>query len=88
MLAAQPVRARASELFSRYDGRSAAGYKVRVRARGVAIEQSLRRTTGEHPQFGSLQMRTALLPALAEEGDNVRQAIGNMVDTAGIRAGF
>jgi hypothetical protein len=46
------------------DARSAAGYKVRVRQRGVAVEQSLGRTTGAHPEWGSYQMRHALLPAL------------------------
>jgi hypothetical protein len=46
--------------------RSAAGYKVRVRQRGVAVEQSLKRTTGLHPEWGAYQMRHALLPALDE----------------------
>ena len=86
--AAEPVRAEAASRFARYDPRSAAGYKVRVRARGVAVEQSLKRTTGLHPQFGSLQMRQALLPALAEKGDAVRDEIGVMVDMVGIKAGF
>ncbi len=44
--------------------RSASGFKVRVRQRGVEVEQSLRKTTGRHPEWGSVQMRRGLLPAL------------------------
>ena len=87
-VAAQPVRAEAASLFSTYDPRSAAGYKVRVRLRGVAVEQSLRRTTGQHPEFGALQMRKALVPALDRRGGDVRDEIEHMVDLAGLRAGF
>ena len=61
------VREDAASRLSRYSTRSAAGLKVRVRQRGVAVEQSLRKTTGAHPQYGSLQMRKALLPALREK---------------------
>jgi len=46
--AGQIVQREATSLFSGVDARSAAGYKVRVRARGVAVEQSLPRTTGQH----------------------------------------
>lgn len=48
------------------DAKSAAGFKVRVRIRGVAVEQALRKTTGLHPEWGAYQMRHALLPALAD----------------------
>ncbi len=44
--------------------RSATGFKVRVRSRGVEVEQSLRKTTGLHPEWGSAQMRHGLLPSL------------------------
>lgn len=44
--------------------RSATGFKVRVRQRGVEVEQSLRKTTGLHPEWGAVQMRHGLLPAL------------------------
>jgi len=60
------VRSDAAVRFAPIDAGSAAGYKVRVRQRGVAVEQSLRRTTGKHPQYGALQMRRALVPALHE----------------------
>src|SRR4029077_10549899 len=56
-----PVKQDAAALFQRYDAGSAAGYKTRVRQRGISVEQSLRKTTGKHPEFGRLQMRKALL---------------------------
>jgi hypothetical protein len=68
------VRVDSARLFATTDPRSAAGYRVRVRQRGVAVEQSLRRTTGKHPQFGTLQMRRALLPSLyGNEDRTVRE---------------
>ena len=55
------VRADAAQhIGARYSTRSAAGLKVRVRQRGIAVEQSLKKTTGQHPQYGSLQMRVLL----------------------------
>lgn len=60
------VRADAAPRLAKYSTRSAAGLKVRVRQRGVGVEQSLRKTTGERPDYGSLQMRKALLPAVAK----------------------
>jgi len=61
------VRADAAEDFASYSAKSAAGFKVRVRQRGVAVEQSLRKTTGKHPEWGALQMTKALLPARARD---------------------
>lgn len=45
-------------------GRTAAGYRVVVRQRGLSVEQSIRKTTGKRPDYGGLQMKDALLPAL------------------------
>jgi hypothetical protein len=76
------VRADSARLFASTDPRSAAGYRVRVRQRGVAVEQSLRRTTGKHPEFGTLQMRRALLPSLYGNEDRtvreLEQAMGRI----------
>jgi hypothetical protein len=78
------VRSDAAQRFSSIDARSAAGFKVRVRQRGVSVEQSLRKTTGAHPDYGKLQMRRGLLPALAEKEDEVRarfeEAMGRVAD--------
>lgn len=59
------VKAEATRLFDRIDERSAAGYRVSVRQTGVSVYQSIRKTTGLRPDYGALQMRKGLLPALA-----------------------
>lgn len=86
--AAQPVREEAANIFARYDARSAAGYRVSVRQRGVAVEQSRRRTTGQHPEFGALQMRRALIPALERREDKVVEGVERVMDMLSRRSGF
>jgi hypothetical protein len=82
--AGEIVRGEAKALFERFDPKSAAGYRVRVRLRGVAVEQSLKRTTGQHPEFARLQRRTALEPALDAKEDEVitrlEEALDNVAD--------
>jgi hypothetical protein len=75
-----PVRQEAAALFARYDARSAAGYRTYVRQRGISVEQSIRRTTGKHPEFGALQMTRALLPSLEDNRDKTEQAFEDAVD--------
>ena len=60
--------------------KSAAGYKTRVRQRGIAVEQSLRKTTGRRPDWGKTQMRKALLPALTENEDRVAKEFERALD--------
>lgn len=86
--AADPVRREAQFRFAGTNARSAAGYRVAVRARGVAVEQRLRRTTGQHPEWGSLQMRTALLPALLGRQEDVLRGLENMIDRLASHNGF
>lgn len=86
--AGEPVRSEASALFSAVDARSAAGYRVKVRARGVAVEQTLRRTTGEHGGYGALQMRLALIPALDANENRVVEVLERGVDGIARAHGF
>lgn len=58
------VKVDARSLFAPVNARSAAGFRTAVRARGISVEQGRRKTTGQHPEFGALQMRRALVPAL------------------------
>lgn len=67
------VRADAASRFGAYDAHTAAGFRVVVRQRGIAVEQSLRKTTGRHPDYGALQMRRGLLPAVAEKEPEVER---------------
>jgi hypothetical protein len=78
--AGEQVRQEAASLFSGIDSRSAAGFKVRVRQRGIAVEQSLRKTTGLRPDYGALMMRRALLPARADKADETATAIDEALD--------
>ena len=78
--AGEIVRADAAQRLAKYSTTSAAGLKVRVRQRGVAVEQSLRKTTGAHPQYGSLQMRKSLLPALAAKEPEVEAEFEKALD--------
>ena len=76
------VRQEATHRFSHVDAHSAGGYRTRVRQRGIAVEQSLRRTTGLHPEWGAIQMRLALVPAVeaneARLERDTEQALGVM----------
>jgi hypothetical protein len=78
--AAEPVRAEAVSRFSTVDARSAAGYVVRVRAKGVAVEQRRKKTTGTRGDYGSLQMRRALIPALTSNLEETMKAMEKAVD--------
>jgi hypothetical protein len=80
------VKTDATQKFMRRDAKSAAGYRTVVRRRGVAVEQSLRKTTGKHPGFGTLQMVEALVPAADENEDKTKAAIEHAFDV--IAAGF
>lgn len=74
------VRQEAANRFSPIDVASATGYRVVVRQRGIAVEQSRRRTTGKRPDFGALQMRRALLPALASNTDRLTRELEHALD--------
>jgi hypothetical protein len=74
-----PVKQEAAALFARYDAKSAAGYRTYVRQRGISVEQSLRKTTGLHPEFGALQMTRALVPSLEDNVENTEQAFEDAV---------
>lgn len=78
---AQPVLQDARAKLARYDARSASRLGISVRRVGtVAVEQRLRRTTGAHPQFGSLQMTEALIPALDENADRIERRFEQALD--------
>ena len=74
------VRVDARTRYRPSDARSAAGLRTVVRQRGVSVEQSLRKTTGKHPEWGKWQMRQALLPALEEKAGQVEQELEHAID--------
>lgn len=75
------VKVDAAERFREIDERSAAGFRTVVRQRGVSVEQSLRKTTGDRPSFGALQMRKALLPAVHEKEGEIEDEMEDAIDT-------
>jgi hypothetical protein len=78
------VRADAATRLAHYNAKSAQGLKVRVRQRGIGVEQSLRKTTGRRADWGKLQMKKALLPAveskLPEVEAEFEKALDEIVD--------
>lgn len=74
------MRAEATRRFTPYNARTAANYRVVVRQRGVAVDQRLRKTTGLHPEYGALQMRKALLPALAANQELIERELERALD--------
>lgn len=74
------VRDDAKVRFSRYSVKSASGYRVRSRVGGVFVEQSLRKTTGQHPEYGTFQMNRALEPALDARASEVERRMEQALD--------
>lgn len=75
--------------FAGTDARSAMGMRPRIRGGArVVVEQRRRKTTGQHPEFGALQMRRAFLPALASKRGEVERRLERMVDQLGNDNGF
>jgi hypothetical protein len=77
------VKRDAGRKFERYDSKTAAGYRTRVRRTGVAVEQSLRKSAVEsrrRPKFGALQMQRALVPALDENEAATERAMEHAMD--------
>lgn len=74
------VKVDARHRYRAVDAHSAMGLRTVVRQRGVSVEQSLRKTTGQHPEWGKWQMRHALLPALDAEEANVDRALEQAIN--------
>jgi hypothetical protein len=83
---AEPVKMQAQASARDWPGgaRSAAGIRIRRRQLNVRVEQGLSKTTGQHGNYGGVQMRHFFEPALEghkagiEEG--VEIVIGRLVD--------
>lgn len=86
--AAQPVAATARQRLSRYAGASLTTIGPRVVTAGVFVTQRARKVTGKRGDFGALQMREGLIPALAEHEDDVVEALEDALDDLGRSAGF
>lgn len=85
---ADPVREEATRLFSPLGARSASGYRVVARMRGVAVEQKFRTTTGLHPEWGRVQLGVALIPALERKENEVVEGVEDVLDRLAVKHGF
>lgn len=74
------VRVDAAHRLDELSPKAASGLRTRVRQRGVAVEQSLRRTTGKRPDWGAIQMKDALLPAVESKEGEVVEAMDDAID--------
>lgn len=59
---------------------AALGFRTYVRYRGVSVEQSQRKTTGKHPEYGGAQMRHGLLPGLEKNKDSLESNTEKAMD--------
>lgn len=72
-MAAKIVSTDARPRFSGIDSKTATGFVPSIRGPVAKVKQRIGPTTGLRGDFGSLQMRRALLPALyAKQGEAVR----------------
>lgn len=78
--AGEVVRDDAARRFEPINPKSASRYRVSVRQRGIWVQQSLRKTTGLRPDYGGLQMREALLPALEENEEEIVRSFERAID--------
>jgi hypothetical protein len=63
-----------------HGGRIATMLKTGVRQRGITVRQSLRKTTGLHPEWGAWQMRHGLVPARAAQMPETMRLLEHAMD--------
>ena len=85
---ADSVREDATERFDSLSAKTAAGFRTYVRASGISVEQSLRKTTGLRPDWGGKQMTDGLLPALKEKEEELAAGVDAMVAAVAEAAGL
>jgi hypothetical protein len=86
--AAEPVASSAREKISRFEGASLATIHPVATARGIFVVQDARKVSGLRGDFGNLQLRTGLEPALEENKELVLRRIEHALDRVGLEAGF
>jgi hypothetical protein len=84
--AGEPVREEATALGARFAG--IGPYRVRARGATVSVEQSASKVTGQRGDFGALQMRVVLEPALDARQQEVvsvlEEVVAGLIDRAGL----
>lgn len=86
--AAEPIAADARQRISAYEGASLSTIKpLASLTGGVRVRQSQRKRTGQHPQFGALQMEH-LLAARSAHTEEVVTAAEAALDLLARKVGF
>jgi len=85
---AEPVAATAKDKLARYDGISLGTIGPRTSVLGAFVTQRARKVTGQRPDFGALQMREGLIPALEEHADDIEEGALHALDAITREAGF
>lgn len=86
--AATPIAVSARSKISRYAGASTSTIGPRASVKGAFVTQRASKVTGVRGDFGVLQMRVGLEPALEEREDETVLAVEQALDRLGVRAGF
>jgi hypothetical protein len=86
--AAEPVASSARDKISRYRGASLGTIRPRRRGPVVYVEQAKRKVTGRRGDFGGLQMRHGLIPALEENEGQIFATVSDALDRYASSAGF
>jgi hypothetical protein len=85
--AADPV-VQATKAKEKWQGASIGTIRSRRRGINVYVEQSARKVTGLRGDYGALQYRQALVPALTENEDEVFSEVERVLDGYANREGF
>jgi hypothetical protein len=86
-LAAEPV-VRAAKAKEKWQGASIGTIRSRRAGARVYVEQSKAKVTGRRGDYGALQMRDALIPALDENADEIFIAVDHVLNKYANEAGF
>jgi hypothetical protein len=86
--AAAPVVSSAKGKVSRYQGASIGTIRAKRAGARVYVEQSAKKVTGDRADFGALQMRTVLIPALDENADEVFNEVEHVLNRYAAEGGF
>lgn len=86
--AAAPIAADAQARLSGYRGMSTSTIKPSAQIRGVFVIQRAKKKTGQHPDFGALQMREGLIPALDAGAGNIEVKVEEAFTALFVFGGF
>lgn len=86
--AAGPVVEEARGLIGKYQGASTKTIGPKTVQKGVYVTQRARKVTGKRGDFGALQMRKGLIPALNNNAAEIEKDVLDAVDELALRAGF